>query len=106
MKFVLSENEIELDFTYVGMSRNLACEQIQCTTPITEKVQHRNENQSPQIFRCSCVPNPLFDIPMDRASHGEFKTVIKMKISSDNIEFLRIFDFSTVSVRRTFSIHF
>ena len=27
MKFVLSENEIELGFTYVGMSRNLACEQ-------------------------------------------------------------------------------
>ena len=28
VKFVLSENEIELGFTYVGMSRNLACEQI------------------------------------------------------------------------------
>ena len=27
MKFVSSENEIELGFTYVGMSRNLACEQ-------------------------------------------------------------------------------
>ena len=27
-KFVLSENEIELGFTYVSMSRNLACEQI------------------------------------------------------------------------------
>ena len=27
VKFALSENEIELGFTYVGMSRNLACEQ-------------------------------------------------------------------------------
>ena len=27
MKFVSSENEIELGFTYVGMFRNLACEQ-------------------------------------------------------------------------------
>ena len=28
VKFALRENEIELGFTYVGMSRNLACEQI------------------------------------------------------------------------------
>ena len=27
VKFALRENEIELGFTYVGMSRNLACEQ-------------------------------------------------------------------------------